>query len=226
MTANALITRALRLLAIVEAPTGATESITATAVVTIALKLLGVIEATETPQADDVTDGRVALNALLRHWPGTATFADGTTPVTVPAWWARAMPPVLALEIAPMYGVEPQPALVKQASEAWTDVQHRAVRDDEALGMLNALLDSSFPRPLTFATPTTDLTLDEGWTRAIASNLALELAPMYGAPVSPALREAAATSLATVRRLVWTPTDAAFDAGLTARGAYDILTDT
>lgn len=219
--ANDLIARAFRLLGVVDAASPTTDSVTAQTVVTTALKLLGVIEATETPQADDLSDGRARLNDLIKNWPGATTFADNTTPVTVPKLWARALPYNLALEIAPMYGVIPSELIAKAAAEGLRDVQIRVVRDD-ALNVLNAMLED-WPLQRSFAEGTTDYPLPESWERAIPYNLALELGPMLGVSVHPSVVKKAGETLANVKRRSWTPTDATFDPAIgTVGGGYDI----
>lgn len=77
-----------------------------------------------------------------------------------------------------------------------------------------------------FAALATAVSLDYGYERMIVKNLALELAPQYGANVSDELRRQAQDSMAVVMRMNRRLQEIRFspDAGM-SRGAYDIWSD-
>lgn len=79
-----------------------------------------------------------------------------------------------------------------------------------------------------FETLTASVTLAPGYARALRYNLAVELAPEYGKPMSAALVIGAADALGDIKRLNVSMTDLALDPGLISdrRGGYNINTDT
>lgn len=79
-----------------------------------------------------------------------------------------------------------------------------------------------------FASLTASVTLAPALARALRTNLAVELGPEFGIPVSPDLRLQAGDALAVYKRSNVTMCDLALDPGLTssAYGGYNIYTDT
>jgi len=70
------------------------------------------------------------------------------------------------------------------------------------------------------------ISLPPGYRRMLVKNLARDLAPSYGRPVHPELKEEAIESKATVKRNNYRPSDLSFDAAvLGGNGGYDIMTD-
>lgn len=83
------------------------------------------------------------------------------------------------------------------------------------------------PTPLSaFSDTSSSVSLPTGWRRALEYNLAVELAPLYNAPISPLVVERARMSLADIKRANFRMSELGFDPGLTGVGAdYDIITD-
>ena len=74
------------------------------------------------------------------------------------------------------------------------------------------------PTPLTeFADLSTAYTFPPGYERAIRSNLAVELAPFYGIPVSPDLRQQASSSMLRIKRANVRIREVPIDPSLTRR---------
>ena len=74
------------------------------------------------------------------------------------------------------------------------------------------------PTPLTeFADLSTAYTFPPGYERAIRSNLAVELAPFYGIPVSPDLRQQASSSMLRIKRANVRIREVPIDRSLTQR---------
>lgn len=96
---------------------------TATTLITRALNLLGVIEATETPAAEDISDGLVVLNGMLEDWPLQRSFADATTDYLLPPSFERAIRYNLAVELAPAYDAIPSALVVDQAQKTLANVK-------------------------------------------------------------------------------------------------------
>ena len=70
------------------------------------------------------------------------------------------------------------------------------------------------------------ISLPPGYRRMLVKNLARDLAPSYGRPVHPELKEEAIESKATVKRNNYRLSDLSFDAAvLGGNGGYDIMTD-
>lgn len=105
---------------------------TATTLITRALKLLGVLEASESAQTADLTDGLAVLNALIEAWPGQRRFPDLTTDVALPPGWERAVVANLALELSPYYGREPNEVVVAMARSALAMIKRLAWQPTEA----------------------------------------------------------------------------------------------
>jgi len=117
-------------------------SITLTTAATVAVQMLGSLDSGELLSAQQLTDAQAVANNLLESWyqeqtlslqtflalytlaGGTYTpatqpsFANPTTPITLPLAYIRALELNLAIELSPEYGVQPTQALVKQAAEA------------------------------------------------------------------------------------------------------------
>ena len=74
------------------------------------------------------------------------------------------------------------------------------------------------PTPLTeFADLSTAYTFPPGYERAIRSNLAVELAPFYGIPVSPDLRNQASSAMLRIKRANVRIREVPIDPSLTRR---------
>ena len=74
------------------------------------------------------------------------------------------------------------------------------------------------PTPLTeFADLSTAYTFPPGYERAIRSNLAVELAPFYGIPVSPDLRQQASSAMLRIKRANVRMREVPIDPSLTRR---------
>ena len=78
-----------------------------------------------------------------------------------------------------------------------------------------------------FATPTTSYTMAPGYAKALRTNLALELAPEFGRPVTPGILQMAGDALTAVKRANMPMMDLGIDPALVpvGRDRYNIFTD-
>ncbi len=78
-----------------------------------------------------------------------------------------------------------------------------------------------------FAALTTTISLPPGWREMLVTNLAIRLAPSYGAQPSPLLLRQAEKSMATVRGANVRPSELGFEGapGVAGGSSYDINTD-
>lgn len=117
-------------------------SLSLTVVANAAAQYLGVLDSGESLSSQQITDAFNAANNMLENWtneqvktlqaiipifslaggtytPGaTLAFPDNTTPLALPAGYARAIELGLAIELAPQYDMQPSPALLKNFAEA------------------------------------------------------------------------------------------------------------
>lgn len=103
---------------------------TARSIIERAAKAILVQAADSTLEADEYADGLEALNGLMLAYEadgirlGYRKVCDLSDVVTVPDGAIRAVVSNLALELAPMFGVSPNPALVLQAERGIRTLEH------------------------------------------------------------------------------------------------------
>lgn len=195
-------------------------STTGQALIDGALKNIGVITQGETASASELADALVVLNAMLQNWgleqlntyqqvvdigaSGAATYTVSPRPTRVVA-----AQHIIAAGIS-------QPAAVASAEEFSTGkLQNlvggavQAVYYDGAspTGTLYVMPSAStgtirlwiLAQLNTFASLATSADLPQGYAHAVMTNLAVELAPMFGRAITPALAQNAASSKAAIR---------------------------
>lgn len=198
--------------------------------ITRALRLLNEIEAGEEPTDDELSDGLIALNAMLDSWRNdrlmcyskqdeTLTLSAGDSSYTLgPAGDLVTTRPV---EIVAAYIVDGTISyeVIPRDEAWWASIHDKTTQADWPTdylfrpSMATATLQV-YPVPNAtrtmklvtrvvagpFAATTTDVSLPPGWDAAIDFNLAIELAPEYQAVPSPAVVRRAQETLAGIKR--------------------------
>lgn len=229
---------------------------TAIKIVTRAMRLIGVIDAAQSPAADDTQDAIETLNNIGQRWLASGlltAWADLTLPTSTlvtPSVADDALAYSLAARIAPEYGKELSPAQQQQATEEkkllWRDrlvatsATARTAGDItlRALRLINGALPNGLPDAVSLPGALVSLNaigqrwlasgLIAAWINAaeigdslttpasadtiLAANLALTIAAEYGvalgddvrafADVSPLWRDRIATADGTVNGLI------------------------
>jgi len=238
--------------------------VSATSLITRALRLLGVVDAVDTPAAEDLAIGKTALDAFVDSlglerasmyaiartvYPlvaGTQTYTIGTGGVfnqVRPNWIDafsvrpdRTATPVLELPRGTPLTIEAWQAVPAKAT---TGLYPTALFYDHAwtsgLGVITV-----YPVPTTsvcdlvlytptaavrFVDLTTIYTLPPGWERMYHFNLAREMAPDFGAPVPAFVDQVAGQSLAAIKRANYRPVDLRLDPsmpGMRGGGRYSL----
>lgn len=93
---------------------------TATQISTRALKRLGVLSAGATAAAADITDANEELSAMIASWEGKGLSGDV---LPLDPRFETAIIDMLAVRIAPTYGIEPSNRLVADAADGWGTIQ-------------------------------------------------------------------------------------------------------
>jgi len=93
---------------------------TATQIAERALKRLSLVQAGDSPAATDVTDAKDALGAMIASWEGKGLSGDV---LPIDARFEKPVVDMLAVEIAPMFGLEPSAQLVRDALDGWDTIQ-------------------------------------------------------------------------------------------------------
>jgi hypothetical protein len=204
---------------------------TTTTIITRALRLLGQIESGEDAGDDELSDGLIALNAMLDSWRNerlmcyalqeeSLTLADGDAVYTIgPSGDLNTSRPV-AIEAA----------WIVDSDGATHDVE--IITDADYAGIANKTTEGDWPDravyrptmstgtlvvyPVPNATRTLKLltrvviaslssgdsiTLPPGWERALAFNLAIEIAPEYETAPSMEVMKIARESKAAIKRI-------------------------
>jgi len=102
---------------------------TVLAVVTRALRLLRVVDPTETPQAEDVATAIAALNPMMTRWEangisiGWSPVSSGDEDIPAPAEAEQAITFNLAATLRPEYGVAMDPEIYAIAEAGLADLR-------------------------------------------------------------------------------------------------------
>lgn len=201
---------------------------TAQELIKSSLRLIGVVAPGETPSADEMQDGLTSLNTMLDLWsskrlavpvlttenytlvPGTAQYTIGSG-----ATWDTPRP----LRIINAYvrdGNIDYPIRIRTRKEfnriALKTVQARPeylwYDNQFPIGIVNlyytpddtdTIFIDSWKALTSIATLTTTLSFPEGYESALKYNLAIQIAPEYGATVAPAVAAIAKDSFTTIK---------------------------
>lgn len=189
-----------------------------------ALRLLGVIASGETPNTDEAADGFTALQQLLANWSANELTLFGTQTITIPtsngvASYTPGTRPVKVLNADVLTGGMTFPVAVV-GPDAWAttpDKQDTSPRPrflycdyayPTAAVQLAPIPNGVFSVRMyctadlaTLASQGTTFDMPEGYAKAIRFNLAVDLAPEYGRPVTPELQANAAATKAMLIEL-------------------------
>jgi hypothetical protein len=216
------------------------------------LRLIGVLAAEETPSAPEAADGLVALNGLLGSWSNEGLLIHSITqesPITlVPGDGTYTLGTAGDLANRPMSieraiirdGTTDYPLNVRTADE-YAVVSDKSVQSTLPSDIYD---DGGFPlRTLTLypipsaanglilfvkrqltsiATLNTSISLPPGYDRAIAYNLAIDMAPEYGKAVPDVVGMVAVESKASLKRTNHKPKFLRADAALISGGGFNI----
>lgn len=203
---------------------------TARKIIKKAMQKTGVLVKSETPDDDEANDALDALNALIDSWSNDSANITTRVRETFPLTSAKTYTigvgqdfdtarPMQIVEAFTSLSVTDTPILIVNQEE------YDSISYKDAVGQPSALTyDSGFPTGLItiyptpdasytltilsekaltgFATLDTELTLPNGWERALVYNLAIELAPEYGQQLDQAIVDIASESLGLIKLAV------------------------
>lgn len=194
------------------------------------LRLLEQIGSGEEPTDDEYADALVVMNELIDSWRNeklmsfamreeTITLSAGDSsytlggpgdsgtdrPVSIERAWI--VDGGNSYEVRPMNEADYAAIPAKTTQSSWPDrFLYRPTMSNGTL-IVYPVPDATrtlkiLARVVTsaFTAITTATNLPPGWDRALAYNLAIELAPEYGVPVPPSVLKGAAESLASIKR--------------------------
>lgn len=229
---------------------------TAATIISRALRLIGVIPSGGSPSTNESADCLTALNALLASWNNprsmcfatqteSVTLANGTTSYTIgPTGGLVTVRPVAIeaawiLESNYSYPVEVigdgmyDGLIAKTTTGDWpTHLNYRPTMPDGTIYVYpvpNAARTLKIRTRIALAafSATTDtVTLPPGWERALAYNLAVEMAPEFEKEAPPTVQRIAGASKAAIGIVNSKPVRASNElANMFPSGVANILTD-
>lgn len=221
-----------------------------------ACRLLGAVESGESASAEESADGLIALNALLDSWTNernlvysisdiskAMTVGDASYTIAAAGDFVTARPVTVKSAYMTKDGID-YPVRVLTADE-WFAIEDKTTTGDIVekvwynptmpSGTLNVwpvpsgtnTLHLVLWTPITaIASLATTIALPNGWERALAYNLAIELAPEFKAEPSAAVVRVATASLGAIKRANAPTIKMVSDLPCMVGGAsYNILTD-
>ena len=202
---------------------------TAQTIINRALRLIGAISSGESPTSDESNDGLIALNAMLESWQldrltvfafqdKTFTLVPSDGSITLGAAGNITTRPDRIESVYITASSTDYPVTLITAGE-WSSIASKTVQSDipeygyyepsYPLGILNLWPVPSAANTLhvvmwtpftAFASLSTAVSLPPGYERALAYNLAIDIAPEYEKKVSDEVAKGANDSLAAIRR--------------------------
>lgn len=204
---------------------------TARGIITSSLRKIGAITKNETPSSDEANDALQTLNDLIASWSNdstkvyaqtledfTLTANDGEYTIGSGGNFNTTRPIKIIKAYIRSGTVDYPVSIVSNENFANIDVKSTS-GIPEYLNYDNAYATGTiklYPIPsenytlyllsekiiTSFANISADVTLPPGWERALIYNLAIELAPEYGQPVSAEIAEIASQSVSLLKMSV------------------------
>lgn len=205
-------------------------TVTALDIITGAAKLIGVVFKSEALTADEASDGLVLLNDMLDSWSNDGLLTNAYTlesfSLTTSATYTigtggafnTSRPINIATAVVRVATVD-YPLKIVTPEQYQTEVPVKTISSQIPQFLV---YDNAYPlgtitlypvptsgstlrilsnKPLSnLSALTTTVDLAPGWKRALKYNLALDMAPQYGAEVPPRVDKTAATSLGAIKR--------------------------
>jgi hypothetical protein len=207
-----------------------TVTITAQTIISRAMRLLGVYNIGETPSPSESTDSLLALNAMLDSWAtdGMAVFAPvkEAIPLTAALASVTAGPSgtyvtdrpievlsanltlggvIYPIDLTTMeeYNAIPQPSTTGTPRWIWCrmDMPNITITPYPVPSEAATLNIWTTQQIRYFGALTTEVALPPGYDRALAYNLAVEIAPEFEKEASPTVKTIAASSLRGIKRV-------------------------
>jgi hypothetical protein len=241
--------------------------VTANDLITRALRTIGVLASGETATGNEINDSLTVLNNMIDSWAterltiytvarsvfdlssGTQDYTigtGGTFNIVRPIWIVEAS--IITDSTAAAAQKIELPIAQAMTTKEWQEVTLKGLESTYPLGIYydhnwtaglatisvwpipnvaNVQLVLYTPTALTaFADLATAYTFPPGYEEAMRYQLALRLAPEYGAVVSPDVRMLASDTFANIKRANLTEDTLGIDAALLAKGGrYDWRTD-
>lgn len=195
-----------------------------------ACRLLGVVSSGDSASTDESADALIAMNAMIDSWRNDRLMAhafvteskamvvgdssytfiaagdfDGTRPVKIAEAYMTIGDtdyPVEIITAQEWYAIEDKTTTSDLVEKVWYNPTMTS-------GTVNVWPVPAATNTLTLVVwvPIADLALGTtvalppGWEKAIAYNLAIEIAPEFGAQIPPAVAKGAVDSLAAIKRI-------------------------
>ena len=228
---------------------------TAQTLINRAMRLIGALEAGETPTADETTDVLYALNSMLESWrlerlmvyvitdvTHTLTPNDGVYTIG-PTQNINVTRPI-KISLATVTDSDVDVPLIIADKQAWENIfdantvstypevlYYEATYPNATINLwpipskANVLTLSLWGVLDGFATAATTVSLPPGYERALAYNLAVEIAPEFQLPVPEAVVGLALNSKASIKRVNSPLIVSQIESASMSGGRYNVFTD-